>query len=109
MTDQITGEITMTNERLKELRDYLIDLELKQLDWLKGYAGENDYINVNVSPEQLNGFNFRLKLNYTNGALTDIEVFSNSYKTSLVSEPDFWAFQRLLDRNSHHLLVFKGE
>lgn len=100
----------MRQERLEELRLYLIDLELKQLSYLKQYAGENGYINAETSPEQIFKFTpFRLKLVYDFDRLSNIEVFVDSYHTNLVDEPDFWVFQRLLNRDIEHLMTFTGE
>lgn len=102
----------MTQKRLEELKLYLIDLELKQLSYLNKYAGENGYIDAESSPEQLYKLTpFRLKLVYgpDNWRIDNIEVFVNSYHTDLVNEPDFWVFQRLLNRDIEHLMTFTGE
>lgn len=102
----------MKQERLEELRLYLIDLELKQLSYLSNYAGENGYIDVETSSEQIYKLiPFRLKLVYgpDGFGITNIEVFVNSYHTNLISEPDFWVFQRLLNKDIEHLMVFTGE
>lgn len=102
----------MTIERLEELKEYLIDLELKQLKYLEMYEGEEGYIDVETSPEQIFKLTpFRLKLVHhpDYDRLINIDIYVNDYHTDLVSEPDFWVFQRLLDRNIEHLMVFRGE